>query len=196
MVQSLKVLVVDDSSVIRRLMRMALDQMQLEADFVENGIEALTCLQTNKYDIIFLDIMMEGMDGYKVCKYIKSQPATKDIPVIMLTSKDGTIDKIRGKLSGANHYLTKPLKMQELRQTIEKYIPFVAPPVQAPHNQSSYSKRPPRPKPAARTQNVSHLKPKRSTQNTIQNTTENDRNQRALTREERIARVRRMMQKD
>jgi len=122
---TIKALVVDDSSVIRRLMSIALERMGLEADFVENGEKALRRLdETNaEYDIIFLDIMMDGMDGYKVCKLIKSKPNTKEIPVIMLTSRDGAIDKIRGKLSGADHYLTKPVKMLEFKKTIRTYVP-------------------------------------------------------------------------
>jgi len=119
----IKALVIDDSSVIRRLMGIALDRMGLEADFVDNGEKALKRLEQGEYDIIFLDIMMEGMDGYKVCKLIKSKPNTKEIPVIMLTSRDGAIDKIRGKLAGADHYLTKPVKMKEFKDTIEKYVP-------------------------------------------------------------------------
>ena len=123
--KNIKALVIDDSSVIRRLMGIALERMGLESDFVDNGVSALSKLQEGiEYDIIFLDIMMEGMDGYKVCKYIKSDAFTKDIPVVMLTSRDGAIDKIRGKLAGADHYLTKPVKMSEFRNTIERFVPI------------------------------------------------------------------------
>ncbi len=124
--KAIRALVVDDSVVIRRLMSIVLDKMGLGADYVDNGIKALSMLQDESYDIIFLDIMMEGMDGYKVCKHIKNNEKTKDIPVIMLTSRDGRIDKLRGKMAGADHYLTKPVKMSDFKNTVENFLPITA----------------------------------------------------------------------
>jgi len=202
---NIKALVIDDSSVIRRLMGIALDRMGLEADFVENGVDALARLQEKDthYDIIFLDIMMEGMDGYKVCKFIKSQPDTRDIPVVMLTSRDGAIDKIRGKLAGANHYLTKPVKMSEFRDTIEKFVPIDTRQAAADKAAADAAKKqaqqrptqpvklravpPLQPKPAEQVKPVEAAETKEETGNTSIT--------RQLSREEKIAQIRKMMEK-
>ena len=79
--------------------------------------------RSKHYDIVFLDIMLPGIDGYRVCKAIKADKRTKHLPVVMLTSKDGTIDKVRGIMAGTNVYLTKPLERHELIQAIDKCLP-------------------------------------------------------------------------
>lgn len=146
--KTIRALVVDDSVVIRRLMSIVLDKMGLGADYVDNGIKALSMLQDETYDIVFLDIMMDGMDGYKVCKLIKSDEKTRDIPVIMLTSRDGRIDKIRGKMAGADHYLTKPVKMSEFKKTVESFLPITADLEKMKSQQEAPASRPPLTSPA------------------------------------------------
>jgi len=193
---NIRALVVDDSSVIRRLMSIALDRMGLQADFVDNGVSALAKLQETHYDIIFLDIMMEGMDGYKVCKFIKGQDHTRDIPVIMLTSRDGAIDKIRGKIAGADHYLTKPVEMSVFRQTIERFVPIDT----RKAAQQAASQKPARPEGPVQLRSVPPIEkpeakpeeqPSEQAEISVQGKTAKQ-----LSREEKIAQIRKMMKKD
>ena len=72
-------------------------------------------------DLVLLDIILPKMDGYKILSIIKNNPELKDIPVIMLTSKDGILNKVKGKVSGCEAYLTKPFDPQELIETVAKF---------------------------------------------------------------------------
>jgi DNA-binding response OmpR family regulator len=116
------VLVVDDSSTMRRLMDITLSQLDMQVEFADCAQDALMLLKSRRYDLVFLDVVLPDMDGYHVCKIIKGDKLTKLTPVIMLTSRDTTFDKVRGKMSGANTYLTKPLDRSVLLQEIGKYL--------------------------------------------------------------------------
>jgi len=120
---SIRALVVDDSTTVRRLMELTLTPIGIQLDFTDNGEDALALVKQGRYDIIFLDILLPGIDGYRVCKTIKSDKLTKNVPVVVLTSKDSAIDKVRGKMAGSNVYLTKPLDRNELIQAIDKCLP-------------------------------------------------------------------------
>jgi two-component system cell cycle response regulator len=117
------VLVVDDSATVRAFMRAKLAPFRFDVDYAENGETAIDMAQAKAYTCIFLDIMMPGIDGYQVCKRIKSSAATKDTAVVMLSSKSGTFDKIRGNWSGCDAYLGKPVSEDELLSTIAKFLP-------------------------------------------------------------------------
>jgi twitching motility two-component system response regulator PilG len=92
-------------------------------DTVDTPQKVFQQLITSSYDLIFLDVVLPGdMDGYKICKLIKSKNKYRDIPIIMLTSKGSTIDKVRGKFSGSNAYLTKPVDQVLLMETISKIL--------------------------------------------------------------------------
>jgi CheY-like chemotaxis protein len=73
-------------------------------------------------DIVFVDIMMPRLDGYQTCSLIKHNKAYKNIPVIMLSSKDGLFDRARGRIVGSEHYLTKPFTKDELLSAIESQV--------------------------------------------------------------------------
>ncbi len=120
---ALHALVVDDSTTIRRLMDLTLQPLGITVEFADRGEDALILVRRNPYDIIFLDVMLPGIDGYKVCKMIKGEKNTKSIPVIMLTSKDTAFDKVRGIMSGTDVYLTKPLDRPQLIQALNKCLP-------------------------------------------------------------------------
>jgi two-component system, cell cycle response regulator len=120
---SIKALVVDDSTTVRRLMELTLSPIGIKLDFTDNGEDAIALVKQGRYDIVFLDILLPGIDGYRVCKAIKSDKLTKDTPVVVLTSKDSAIDKVRGMMAGSNVYLTKPLDRNELIQAIDKCLP-------------------------------------------------------------------------
>lgn len=83
-------------------------------------MQALAKLNDFIPDIIFLDINLPHMDGYQLCKIIKGNDLTKEIPVVMLSGKDGFFDKMRGKMVGATDYITKPFEPSTLVSAIKK----------------------------------------------------------------------------
>ncbi|HVL75888.1 MAG TPA: response regulator [Noviherbaspirillum sp.] len=117
------VLVVDDSATVRAFMRAKLAPFRFDVDFAENGEKAIDMAQAKHYTCIFLDIMMPGMDGYQVCKRIKTSAATRESAVVMLTSKSSALDKFRGSWAGCDAYLGKPVGEDELLSTIARFLP-------------------------------------------------------------------------
>jgi twitching motility two-component system response regulator PilG len=117
-----KILVVEDSSTIRKVISITLSQKGYEIIEAGDGLEALSRLNETKPDLILLDIILPKMDGYQILSIIKENPEFKYIPVIMLTSKDGIINKVKGKVAGSSAYLTKPFDPTQLVETIERHI--------------------------------------------------------------------------
>jgi two-component system, cell cycle response regulator len=118
-----EILVVDDSDVALKFMRNRLTRYGFRARLARSGEEALTRVATEKYKFVFMDVMMDGLDGYQTCRAIKQKkyPAAKAPVVVMLTSRGGSIDKIRGGLAGCDAYLTKPLNEAELLKILSKF---------------------------------------------------------------------------
>ncbi|HEY9050003.1 MAG TPA: response regulator [Gammaproteobacteria bacterium] len=119
-------MVVDDSQPVRKQLEIELKMMGAKVELAENGEQALALSRDRIYDIIFLDVVMPGMDGYKVCKSLKKDSRSKNTPVIMLTGKSSPFDKVKGTLSGCDTYLTKPLRHEEFQTIARKYIPDAA----------------------------------------------------------------------
>ena len=117
-----KILIVEDSSTIRKVISITLSQKGYEIIEAGDGLEALSRLNEAKPDLILLDIILPRMDGYQILSIIRENPEFKNIPVIMLTSKDGIINKVKGKVAGSSAYLTKPFDPAQLVETIERYI--------------------------------------------------------------------------
>ena len=117
------ILVVDDSDVALKFMRNRLTRYGFRAELASSGEEALTRVSIEAYKFVFLDVMMDGLDGYQTCRAIKQRKyASGKAPVVvMLTSRGGSIDKIRGGLAGCDAYLTKPLNEAELLKVLSKY---------------------------------------------------------------------------
>ena len=117
------ILVVDDSDIALKFMRNRLTRYGFRAELVKSGEEALTRVATESYKFVFLDVMMEGLDGYQTCRAIKQRKYISAKPpiVVMLTSRGGSIDKIRGGLAGCDAYLTKPLNEAELLKVLSKH---------------------------------------------------------------------------
>lgn len=115
------ILVVDDSPTIRKLVDIILKKRGFRVISASNGLEALARINDGLPSMIFLDITMPRMDGYQLCKIIKANRETRDIPVVMLTCKDGLIDKVRGRMAGSTGYITKPFGPDTLLQAVEKY---------------------------------------------------------------------------
>jgi two-component system, cell cycle response regulator len=122
------ILVVDDSDIALKFMRNRLSRFGFATDLVSSGEEALTKMSAKNYKFVFLDVMMEGLDGYQTCRAIKQRKYTDGKPpvVVMLTSRGGTIDKIRGTLAGSDAYLTKPLNERDLIAVLAKHDRGVA----------------------------------------------------------------------
>jgi DNA-binding response OmpR family regulator len=119
------VLVVDDSEIVQRTMSRKITEYGQRVDVASNGNDALAMLQGNPYKLVFLDVLMPGMDGFEVCKKIKKSAEYKTSAVYMLSSKDGMFDKVRGTLAGCNGYLVKPLEARKLREVLDRH--FVRP---------------------------------------------------------------------
>jgi two-component system, cell cycle response regulator len=117
------VLVVDDNLTVREFMKSKLAAFNFNVDYAENGEQAIGFTGQKHYTCIFLDVVMPGIDGYQVCKLIKSNRSAQKTAVVMLTSKDSPFDKIRGSMSGCDAYLTKPVDEEKLLETIAKFLP-------------------------------------------------------------------------
>lgn len=115
-------LVVDDSPTVRKGIELGLAPFGLSLHFAETGEEALERLATTTYDIVFLDVVLPGIDGYAVCKVIKKDKGMKKTPVIMLTGKSSTFDRIKGSLAGCDTYLTKPVEFKVFQDVVKKYL--------------------------------------------------------------------------
>ncbi len=117
----LKVMIIDDSKTIRRTAETLLKKAGCDVINAENGFEALPIISANHPDIIFVDIMMPRLDGYQTCALIKNNPRFQATPVIMLSSKDGLFDRAKGRVVGAEQYITKPFTRDDLLGAIRTY---------------------------------------------------------------------------
>ena len=116
-----RVLVIDDSNTIRRSAEIFLRQGGHEVVLAEDGFDALAKVNDHAPDLIFCDILMPRLDGYQTCAIIKRNQRFAEVPVIMLSSKDGLFDKARGRMVGSQDYLTKPFTKDQLLQAVEQH---------------------------------------------------------------------------
>lgn len=116
-----KVLIVDDDAALVELIEMNLKR-QYDVITALEGEEALKIIARDKPDAIILDIMLPFMDGFKVCEKIKSNPKTKDIPVIFLTARGSHPDHVKGKKLGAAAFIEKPFDFEDLFNAIDSAI--------------------------------------------------------------------------
>ncbi len=117
----IKVLVIDDSNTIRRSAEIFLKQGGHDVLLAEDGFDALSKVNDHDPDLIFCDILMPRLDGYQTCAIIKRNARFADVPVIMLSSKDGLFDKARGRMVGSEDYLTKPFTKDQLLQAVAQH---------------------------------------------------------------------------
>ena len=117
----LKVLVVDDSNTIRRSAEIFLKQGGHEVLLAEDGFDALAKVNDYQPNLIFCDILMPRLDGYQTCAIIKRNAKFSGVPVVMLSSKDGVFDKARGRMAGAQDYLTKPFSKEQLLHAVQQF---------------------------------------------------------------------------
>ena len=119
--KSKTILVVDDSPTVCKLVSITLERHGHRVIIASDGMEALARLNDELPDMILLDITMPRMDGYQLCRTIKGNEETKHIPVIMLSGKDGFIDKVRGRMVGSTDYITKPFQPEQLLMMVEEH---------------------------------------------------------------------------
>ena len=115
-------MVIDDSKTIRRSAESLLQKAGCEVITADNGFEALPMISAQHPDIMFIDIMMPRLDGYQTCALVKNNPTYRAIPIIMLSSKDGLFDRAKGKVVGAEQYLTKPFTRDDLLDAIRTHL--------------------------------------------------------------------------
>lgn len=119
---SFSVLIVDDEPKNIQLLGNLLKENNYDVEFALNGEKALEWLNSKLFDLILLDIMMPGEDGYSVCKKIKSDISKQHIPIIFITAKTETEDIVRGFEAGGSDYVTKPFKAPELLARVKKEV--------------------------------------------------------------------------
>ncbi|MDH3601170.1 MAG: response regulator [Candidatus Tectomicrobia bacterium] len=114
-------MVVDDSQTVRNIMALILHRAGFRSVRVASAMEALHTLTELTPDLIFLDITLPGMDGLDVCKIIKENPRTKNVPVVMLSGNNEVFDKVMGRLAGASDYITKPFEPESILRCIQAF---------------------------------------------------------------------------
>ena len=117
-----KILVVEDEESLLKLESILLTSKGYEVRGVPNGQAALDAIAEERPDLVLLDIMLPEIDGFEVCRRIKSDAATRDIPVVMLTAKKTRDDMARGEKVGADWYITKPFKSAMVIETIQRFL--------------------------------------------------------------------------
>ena len=122
-----KLLVVDDSRTIRASLKASATAQGFIVVEAENGYIALKVVKDEKPDIIFADVMMPRLDGYKFCSVIKGNPTYAKIPIVMLTSKDGMLDQARARVAHADGYIVKPFAKPALYAVLAKHLNWKPP---------------------------------------------------------------------
>ena len=117
-----RILVVEDEESLLKLESILFTSKGYVVTGVRDGKSALEAIRADRPDLVVLDIMLPGLDGFEVCRSIKENPETSSIPVVMLTAKKSSQDLERGRLVGADAYLTKPFKSVKVLEVIEGLI--------------------------------------------------------------------------
>jgi twitching motility two-component system response regulator PilG len=116
-----RVLVIDDSNTIRRSAEIFLTQAGCEVTLAVSGFQALAKIAANPPDLIFVDIMMPGLDGYQTCSLIRKSGRHGATPIVMLSSKDNMFDRARSRMAGSEDHLTKPFTKENLLKAVEAH---------------------------------------------------------------------------
>jgi two-component system, OmpR family, response regulator MprA len=109
-----RVLVVDDEMAITNVIRLGMEHARFLVSCASEGYQALDMAQRLKPDLVILDVMLPDLDGFEVCRRLRENQATSNIPILMLTAKDDVKDRVQGLNIGADDYLTKPFNLAEL----------------------------------------------------------------------------------
>ena len=115
------ILAIDDSAIVQQLIQRTLSSFCRVA-VAGNAVDGLSIMYHQPVRLLLLDVMMPEIDGLEVCRTIRRMPQFSDLPIIMLTGKDGFFDKMKGKLAGTNEYMTKPFESEQLKQLVKQYL--------------------------------------------------------------------------
>lgn len=116
------ILIVDDSSALREMVAGLLVDAGMTILEAKDGVEAQKTLNGNVPDLVILDIVMPHMNGYELCRWIKNNPGTKDLPVVICTSKGEEFDRYWGMKQGADAYIAKPFRPDEMVETVKQLL--------------------------------------------------------------------------
>ena len=117
-----KILVIEDEPSATRLVGYILEQEGYQVDTAANGLEGIRKIQEEEVDLVILDVMLPGLDGFEVCYRVRAEPRTAGLPIIMLSAKVQEIDKATGLRAGANEYLTKPADPDEVLAAVKALL--------------------------------------------------------------------------
>jgi CheY-like chemotaxis protein len=120
------ILSVDDSKIVQVSIRKAVGDLY-NVQFASNAMDALNALNTMPVTLLLLDVTMPDIDGLELCRTIRNIGKFKNLPIVMVTAKDGLLDKMKGQFAGSTHYLNKPVDREKLLPVLEKYVVRVAP---------------------------------------------------------------------
>lgn len=126
-IPTFQVLVVDDSQMMQKTVQLELEKatIPLSINFADDGESALKKIAEKKYDFIFLDVMMPGIDGFETCTQIRKMEGMAKTPIIMLTSKTSAMDEVKGLMAGCSTYLTKPFEHDEFQKILDRIMRWV-----------------------------------------------------------------------
>jgi CheY-like chemotaxis protein len=115
------ILSLDDSKIVQAMVKKAVGDIY-NVILADNAMDAMEILNRQQVSLLLLDVTMPDVDGLELCRNIRAIGKFKDLPIVMLTAKDGLIDKIKSQFAGSTHYLTKPVDREKLLPVLEKYI--------------------------------------------------------------------------
>jgi len=124
------VMVIDDSMTVRKIIETCLRRQGFQVMGFPDGVEAIRWLMepaSRVPDLVLLDIGLPKMDGYEVARRLKIKPQFSNTVIVMLSRRDGVIDRLKGRLAGAKDYITKPFKTQDIISITESYLGMPAP---------------------------------------------------------------------
>jgi DNA-binding response OmpR family regulator len=117
-----RILVADDSQAVRDILQMSLETLGYRVVLAEDGERAMERIEQERPDLIIVDVMMPKVNGFQICRRVKSDPGTRKTPVILLTARSGQEDVFWGKDCGADEYITKPFRTQDLERAIGRLL--------------------------------------------------------------------------
>lgn len=123
------VMVIDDSLTVRKIIETSLKREGIASVSYSDGIEAIRALNEGRHpipDLVILDIGLPKMDGYEVARHLKTKRQFGNTTIVMLSKRDGVIDRLKGRLAGAKDYITKPFRTQEVMSVVHAHL---SPPV-------------------------------------------------------------------
>jgi twitching motility two-component system response regulator PilH len=116
------VLVVDDSNTVREMIAELLGKLGITVVEASDGAEAKQKIESNPPDLVVMDIVMPNMNGYELCRWVKNNRSTQDIPVVICSSKGEEFDRYWGMKQGADAYIAKPFRPDEMMETVRQLL--------------------------------------------------------------------------